>query len=220
MAVFLSKESKWSNKLVDETFDDPLLQPELRNVIMVKVDQADSKSVIKKWKINYFPSILFINDEGDILYQIKGYQSPQALADLITDLNLALLQNAELKDRIRWFYNLEEEKSFAVLQNKEMQHYECCYCGFSGEYNHSCQEYFKTLKIELCGGSVFPSRKAASAAIFEYIEVFYNRERLHSASGFLTSGEFHSSILFQFRRQICFKRYAALFIQTIRKIRR
>ena len=34
-----------------------------------------------------------------------------------------------------------------VLQNKEMQHYQCNYCGFSGEYNHSCQEYFKTLKM-------------------------------------------------------------------------
>jgi tetratricopeptide (TPR) repeat protein/predicted Ser/Thr protein kinase len=120
MAVFLSKESKWSNKLINETFNDPLLQPELKNVVLVKVDQADSRNLIKKWKIKYFPSILFIDDKGDILYQIKGYQSPPALADLITDLNLAMLQNTKLKDRIKWFYDLEEAKSIAVLQKKDI----------------------------------------------------------------------------------------------------
>ena len=29
----------------------------------------------------------------------------------------------------------------------EMQHYSCQYCGFEGEYMHSCKEYIKTLKI-------------------------------------------------------------------------
>ena len=56
--------------------------------------------------------------------------------------------------------------------------------------NAPCESYFKTLKIELCGGSAFPSRKAASAAIFEYIEVFYNRVRLHSSLGYLTPTEY------------------------------
>jgi len=56
-----------------------------------------------------------------------------------------------------------------------------------------CESYFITLKIELCGGSAFPSRQAASAAIFEYIEVFYNRVRLHSTLGYLTPTEYEES---------------------------
>jgi putative transposase len=59
--------------------------------------------------------------------------------------------------------------------------------------NAPCESYFKTLKIELCGGSAFPSRRAASAAIFEYIEVFYNRVRLHSSLGYLTPTEYEES---------------------------
>ena len=56
--------------------------------------------------------------------------------------------------------------------------------------NAPCESYFKTLKIELCGGGAFPSRKVATAAIFEYIEVFYNRVRLHSSLGYLTPTEY------------------------------
>ena len=56
--------------------------------------------------------------------------------------------------------------------------------------NSPCESYFKTLKIELCGGGAFSSRKVAIAAIFEYIEVFYNRVRLHSSLGYLTPTEY------------------------------
>ena len=34
-----------------------------------------------------------------------------------------------------------------VLEGEKMQHYICQYCGFSGEYMHSCAEYIKTLKV-------------------------------------------------------------------------
>jgi len=120
MAIILSNESKWSNKLVNETFNNPMLQSQLKNMILVKVDQAANKRQIKKWNVNYFPSILFLDDKGKIHYQIQGYQSPQALADLITDVNFALFQNTEFKKRIRWFYDLEEAKSFAALQKKDV----------------------------------------------------------------------------------------------------
>ena len=57
-------------------------------------------------------------------------------------------------------------------------------------HNAPCESYFKTLKIELCGGGAFSSRKVAIAAIFEYIEVFYNRVRLHSSLGYHTPTEY------------------------------
>jgi len=120
MAVILSKESKWSNKLVNETFNDPMLQSELKNVILVKVDQAVNKSLIKKWNINYFPSILFLDDNGETLYLVQGYQPPAVLANLITNVNIAMFQNTEFKERLRWLYNLEEARSFAVLQKKDI----------------------------------------------------------------------------------------------------
>lgn len=56
--------------------------------------------------------------------------------------------------------------------------------------NAPAESFFKTLKSELCGYRAFGSRKEARLAIFEYIEVFYNRERLHSSLGYLTPAEY------------------------------
>ena len=57
-------------------------------------------------------------------------------------------------------------------------------------YDNAMQESFwGTLKTE-CADRPFPSRAAARKAIFEYIEVWYNRQRRHSALGYLSPAEF------------------------------
>ena len=52
------------------------------------------------------------------------------------------------------------------------------------------ESFFKTLKNELWGHRAFRTRQIARMAIFEYIEVFYNRQRLHSSLGYLTPVEY------------------------------
>lgn len=57
-------------------------------------------------------------------------------------------------------------------------------------YDNAMQEsFFATLKTE-CADKPFPTRAAARTAIFDYIEVFYNRQRLHSALGYLSPADF------------------------------
>jgi transposase InsO family protein len=60
--------------------------------------------------------------------------------------------------------------------------------------NAPCEAFFSTLKIELMDGKAFPSREAAQMAIFEYMEVFYNRERLHSSLGYRTPAEYEAAL--------------------------
>jgi putative transposase len=50
--------------------------------------------------------------------------------------------------------------------------------------NAFVESFFKTLKSELVYQTEFKTRKEAENAIFEYIEVFYNRQRLHSSLGY------------------------------------
>ena len=54
------------------------------------------------------------------------------------------------------------------------------------------ESFFHTLKVELIHGEYFATRAAAMAAIFEYIEVFYNRQRLHSSLGYCSPEEFET----------------------------
>ena len=56
--------------------------------------------------------------------------------------------------------------------------------------NAPAESFFKTLKSELIGEYVYPTRTEAQQAIFEYIEVFYNRVRRHSYLGYLTPLEY------------------------------
>jgi putative transposase len=56
--------------------------------------------------------------------------------------------------------------------------------------NAHMESFWATLKTELLAGRSFATRKDASLAIFEYIEVFYNRKRLHSALGFQSPVDF------------------------------
>jgi len=46
--------------------------------------------------------------------------------------------------------------------------------------------------MELVYRQSFATRQAARAAIFEYIEVFYNRQRLHSALGYASPSAFEN----------------------------
>ena len=52
--------------------------------------------------------------------------------------------------------------------------------------NAVAESFFATLKEELLYRGVWPTRAAAKRAIFEYVEVFYNRQRIHSALDYLT----------------------------------
>ncbi|APC07632.1 IS3 family transposase [Neomoorella thermoacetica] len=59
--------------------------------------------------------------------------------------------------------------------------------------NSPMESFFKTLKTELVYHHRFKTRAEAKLEIFEYIEVFYNRFRLHSALGYETPEEFEKN---------------------------
>lgn len=60
-------------------------------------------------------------------------------------------------------------------------------------YDNACAEsFFHSLKVEAVHGEHFETRDQLRAAIFEYIEVDYNRTRLHSALGYLSPVQFEA----------------------------
>ncbi len=58
--------------------------------------------------------------------------------------------------------------------------------------NSVAESFFATLKDELIYRRPWPTRRAARAAIFEFIEIFYNRQRLHSALGYLSPADYET----------------------------
>ena len=56
------------------------------------------------------------------------------------------------------------------------------------------EAFWATLKAELVKGRLFDLRAQTPAVLFDYIEVFYNRARLHGAHGFQTPVEIESEL--------------------------
>jgi len=56
--------------------------------------------------------------------------------------------------------------------------------------NAPIESFFATLKTELVYREQFKTRQEAKAKIFEYIEVFYNRQRRHSSLGYKSPVDF------------------------------
>jgi putative transposase len=61
--------------------------------------------------------------------------------------------------------------------------------------NAVAESFFSSLKMELVYLVDFSTRHQARSAIFEYIEVFYNRRRRHSSLGYLSPLEYERAAL-------------------------
>ena len=55
--------------------------------------------------------------------------------------------------------------------------------------NAPMESFFSSLKTEMVHRTRFKNRRQARAALFEYIEIFYNRQRRHSSIGYRTPAQ-------------------------------
>lgn len=62
--------------------------------------------------------------------------------------------------------------------------------------NAITESFFATLKTELVFHEIYQSRNQARRSIFKYIEMFYNRKRIHSALGGISPEQFEKSETF------------------------
>jgi len=72
-------------------------------------------------------------------------------------------------------------------------------CSMSGKGNcydnAGAESFFHTLKVEMIHGENFATREAMRRAVFEYIEVDYNRTRRHSANGYISPMAFETKMV-------------------------
>ena len=61
--------------------------------------------------------------------------------------------------------------------------------------NAVSESFFHSLKTELVHHERFKTRAEANQAIFEYIEIFYNRQRLHSTNDYMSPVNYEAKML-------------------------
>ena len=61
--------------------------------------------------------------------------------------------------------------------------------------NAVAESFFATLKKDLVNRQAWPTKAGLRSAVFDYVERFYNRERLHSTLGYLSPAQFEERAL-------------------------
>lgn len=61
--------------------------------------------------------------------------------------------------------------------------------------NAVAESFFHSLKTELVHHEKFITRSQANEKIFEYIEIFYNRKRIHYLNNYMSPCEFEEAML-------------------------
>lgn len=62
-------------------------------------------------------------------------------------------------------------------------------------YDNACAEsFFRTLKVEALHGESVPTRDCMRQTVFEYIEGYYNRQRLHSTLGYRSPDDYEARL--------------------------
>ena len=82
------------------------------------------------------------------------------------------------------YQTLLEEKGIQVSMSRTGNCYD----------NAVMESFFGLFKRELVHQETYATHEQARASIFEYIEVFYNRQRRHSSLGYVSPVEFEASI--------------------------
>lgn len=57
--------------------------------------------------------------------------------------------------------------------------------------NAPMESFWGKMKYEWLADKPFKTREEARAAVFEYVEIFYNRQRIHESNGYLTPEEYY-----------------------------
>lgn len=61
--------------------------------------------------------------------------------------------------------------------------------------NAAAEAFFSTLKRELIHRQCWGSQAEVELALFDYLESFYNRKRLHSSLGYCSPAQFERSLV-------------------------
>lgn len=106
-------------------------------------------------------------------------------------LRRALIRRGTVRGLV---HHSDQGSQYASIDYQMMLHRNGIVCSMNRAgncYDNAVMEsFFSSLKREWVRGKRYRSRVAATRDLFDYIEVFYNRKRRHSALGLVTPEEF------------------------------
>jgi transposase InsO family protein len=192
--------AKTAKRFVPRTTDSTHQQPVAANVLDRRFDAALPD---RKWAadITYVPTgegWLYLAGVIDLCSRrVVGWSMADHMrTDLVADaLGMALAGRSPAPGLL---HHSDRGSQYASDDYQRLLAGHGLACSMSGRGdcwdNAVVESFWGTLKAELVDGANYATRDEARASIFEYIEVFYNRERLHSSLGYLSPEQFEAGL--------------------------
>lgn len=179
-----------------------------RTTILDRTQKASPNLIVQDFQVNA-PNVLWTSDityiptrEGWLYLSVVldtfsrsiiGWSMQDTLqAELVTDAIEMALKNRQSLPGI--IFHSDKGSQYTSKKVRQLLHEHKFHQSMSSTGNcfdnAITETFFATLKKELIHRCNFRTRREAKTSIFEYIEVFYNRARSHSALGFLSPAEF------------------------------
>lgn len=163
--------------------------------------QFQANKVNEKWvsDITFIPTVagyVYLATVLDLYSRaIVGWSMSERInGQLVMDaLNMAIEQRGTPRDVL---VHSDQGSQYTAQAYREWLHRHNMVCSMSRKGdcfdNAVAESFFRTLKEELVKEHRFKTRQEAKQAIFEYIEIYYNRQRLHSYLNYTTPFEYET----------------------------
>jgi len=193
----LGIQSKLSRKFVITTDSKNTLKPApdlLRRQFSVKASNqawvSDTTFIATREGWLYLAMILDLYSRQVIGWSMSNHNNTELVQEALT---MAIWRRGCVKDVI---VHSDQGSTYAsrLYQKQLKEHHLNGSMSRKGECldNAVAESFFGTLKNELVHHEDYRSRAEARQSIFEYIEVFYNRQRRHAFLNYMTPVEYES----------------------------
>jgi putative transposase len=192
-------KAKTRRRFVPRTTDSAHQQPVAKNLLERKfvAEEPDRKWVAD---ITYIPTgegWLYLAGVLDLCSRrIVGWSmTPHMKVDLVAKALQMAIEQRDPEDGLLHHSDRGVQYASEDYQYLLQSHGMLVSMSGSGDCwdNAAMESFWSTLKGELVDQTHYETRAQAQQSIFEYIEVFYNRKRLHSSIGYRSPESFEAS---------------------------
>ena len=192
--------AKSKRKFVPRTTDSAHQQPVADNVLDRQFDAALPD---QKWAVDityiptdegwlYLAGVIDLCSRRIVGWSMADHMRVELVSDALTMAIARRRPDQGLLHHSDRGVQYASEDYMHLLQSHKM---ETSMSGKGDCWDNAVMESFwSTLKTELVNHERYATRAQARASIFEYIEVFYNRKRLHSSLGYVSPETFEASL--------------------------
>jgi transposase InsO family protein len=193
-------KAKTKKKFVPRTTDSAHAQPLAKNLLN---REFSALAPNEKWAVDitYIPTDegwLYLAGVMDLCSRkIVGWSMREHMqTDLVSEaLKMAIIHR---RPGAGLLHHSDRGVQYASEDYRRLLEQSGIQASMSGKgdcWDNACAESFwSTLKTELVHHERYATREQAKQSIFEYIEVFYNRKRLHSSLGYMSPEAFETGL--------------------------